>query len=933
MSEGLRWLLQTYQEQIQKLGNAPLPGTASGALISPARHTVEPLMTTRWNQGYPYNILCPRYINNDGTDGDPSATGCVATAIAQVMGYYRYPAETKRYIPSYDVEYDTDNGKVKKRINGIPAHSVIDWDNILDEYHGSETALQDTAIAQLMLWVGVGCKMGYGPSSGAGFSAGVNALINYFGYDDGTHIAQRGNYTIEGWSSLLYTEIATGHPIAFAGTNTGGAHAFVLDGYDISGLFHLNWGWGGMDDGYFRVDVLAPDNSSGIGASQTPDGYNMGQEAIIGLRLPDDERAPTVQPRLTVNDWELRGNNRFFANYVNWSGVSASWDTGIAYVGDDGSFKLIGAKQTDQLNDGYYVGKEFEVRGLSPGTYHMVPVSKRSSQRVWQSDVNPAIVYILVTVDEEGNVSLEKHPIEAISLVELDFPGSHKVGEQQRVRAVFRNNGEEYSREIHLLASLSDDKGEGVCRTQVTIAEGGESISGFTFTPDAPGLWTVWLSTDRWGNNIVGQGTVEITLEGVPPAHHLRYASHSITNRSNGVVCGNRMQGRVTILNQDDEPFVGNVRLWLFKQENGMYYGDASFYVPLTIEPRKTAQAMFDFDHLELNTTYAMSILYEEGGDIQDGGLKPMGRTQAGIVYWQQNKQLGGMAPSKTVKVPSGAVAVDLSCAGNVIQTVQVNENPNTLYILSANGQWPEGLEGRNVVRGNVCERLQLTDDYGFWSPLVFTAAHAEYRRVAEEGWATIGLPFTANALPLGVTLKEFTEQDEEGSVCFDVSSSLQRNMPYLIHCANDGEFVFEGTNVRVSSSKEAPMVVGTNEHHFMGTTLSMTFNPNDIYDLDAENGCFRLIDERTTIKPFRAWFVKLTEEEYLPSEISFDTEVPVTPTGLESRCDTAAYGTSGAVYDLQGRVMERGLTPVTPHRFPLKKGIYVVNGKKVVIH
>ena len=92
-----------------------------------------------------------------------------------------------------------------------------------------------------MYWVGVGCKMSYGGSSAAGFPEGVKALINYFGYDDGTHIESRGNFTASAWEDLLYNELLTGHPIAFAGTNTGGAHAFVLDGYDIDGLFHVNW--------------------------------------------------------------------------------------------------------------------------------------------------------------------------------------------------------------------------------------------------------------------------------------------------------------------------------------------------------------------------------------------------------------------------------------------------------------------------------------------------------------------------------------------------------------------------------------------------------------------------------------------------------------------------------------------------------------------
>ena len=110
-----------------------------------------------------------------------------------------------------------------------------------------------------------------------------------------------------------------------------------LDGYDIEGLFHINWGWGGLDNGYFRIDVMAPDDNSGIGASSTPDGYNMGQDAIIGLRLPDDVQAETQQPRLTVNDWEIRRGNTFFANYVNWAGFTATWDMGIGYVDETGT--------------------------------------------------------------------------------------------------------------------------------------------------------------------------------------------------------------------------------------------------------------------------------------------------------------------------------------------------------------------------------------------------------------------------------------------------------------------------------------------------------------------------------------------------------------------------------------------------------------------
>ena len=320
LPDGLQWLLQSYAAQIQLLDTfqASSQGSATSAQ-SPrrsqqVRRPISPLLQTLWNQGHPYNLLCPRYYREDGTLGDLSATGCVATAIAQVMAYYRYPEKTLRMIPGYALTYPTSEGEKRVQLRNIPAGSVIQWENMVDNYVGGETEAQQQAVAELMYWVGVGCKMGYGPSSGAGFPEGVKALINYFGYDDATRIESRGNYTAAAWDNLLYSEIAKGHPIAFAGTNTGGAHAFVLDGYDLDGLYHVNWGWGGMCNGYFRIDVLAPDDNSGIGASITPDAYHMGQDAIIGMQRPDDVPAPEVLLQLTVNDWEIRQGNVFFAN-------------------------------------------------------------------------------------------------------------------------------------------------------------------------------------------------------------------------------------------------------------------------------------------------------------------------------------------------------------------------------------------------------------------------------------------------------------------------------------------------------------------------------------------------------------------------------------------------------------------------------------------
>ena len=215
--DGLRWLLQSYEQQIGRLRsmgykNCSATATSPMATAIPVRRNIEPLMATRWNQGNPYNLLCPHFYNQDGSVGDLCATGCVATAVAQVMAFYRYPNATTRTIPGYVQRFSTDQGDKSVQLRNVPANSVIDWDNMLDDYQGGETDAQQLAVAQLSYWVGLGSHMNYGPSSATYLRDALNALKTYFGYDDGAHIEERSKHTSRSWDDLLYNELETNHP-------------------------------------------------------------------------------------------------------------------------------------------------------------------------------------------------------------------------------------------------------------------------------------------------------------------------------------------------------------------------------------------------------------------------------------------------------------------------------------------------------------------------------------------------------------------------------------------------------------------------------------------------------------------------------------------------------------------------------------------------
>lgn len=243
---------------------------------------INPLMTTFWDQGWPYNMLCPTYNG----DTERAVTGCVATAMAQIMNYHEWPLRGTGSHSYYCNVNDTD----PTTLSADFSQSVYEWDKMLDVYNQDSNEESCYAVAKLMSDAGISIDMGYGSSSGASESAVLTALTRYFGYSSRHYLLDRDLFGSEEWDQLLYDEIGAGRPILYCGyTYTQGSlsgHAFVLDGVDADGLFHVNWGWGGSSDGYFMVSVLAPGS-----------GYNFkfGQDAIFGVvPAPDADLVPGV---------------------------------------------------------------------------------------------------------------------------------------------------------------------------------------------------------------------------------------------------------------------------------------------------------------------------------------------------------------------------------------------------------------------------------------------------------------------------------------------------------------------------------------------------------------------------------------------------------------------------------------------------------------
>lgn len=352
--------MKAYQETVEALlkGDAQVSGglaevrqwraeRASSAAVAPL------LGGIKWNQMAPYNNMCPLY---EGTNR--SVTGCVATAMAQVMMYYQYPKELKATIKAYTAK------SYGIQIPEISSGATYDWDNMLPTYPNSGYSQQQAAaVAKLMYHCGAAVKMDYGPSSGANVTPTI--LATYFGYDaDLMQDLTRTVFTLQQWMTLIDNELKAKRPILYSGQASDGGHEFVCDGSDGNGLYHINWGWGGYQDGYFDLTILQP-TKGGAGSGSAVDGYNRDCSMIIGI-APDngkvDEPLASYPQIMSINQNAQCG--------ITWT------KTTRANVSDNFLAEATTCFANQSTSD--FIG--YFAYGIKKGNGSIVPVSNYSRQ-------------------------------------------------------------------------------------------------------------------------------------------------------------------------------------------------------------------------------------------------------------------------------------------------------------------------------------------------------------------------------------------------------------------------------------------------------------------------------------------------------------------------------------------------------------------------
>jgi hypothetical protein len=366
-------------EDINKQWSLQISNKNSNTTLS--TNSVAPLIQTLWDQSNGANQQSPLYNNYCPFDSQynvNAVTGCVATAMAQIIKFWNYPASGSGFYSYNHPKYGT--------LSANFGNTTYLWSLMPNQLTSSSTAAQKNAVATLMSHCGVSVDMTYGhDGSGAAGAIKVQpALVNYFGFQNAT-ISLRASFSETNWINLLKSELDAGRPMYYEGAGNGPnatGHAFVCDGYNNNNQFHFNWGWSGWHDGYFQVNALNP-LATGTGGGSGA--YNSNQKIVKGIQPPASAQTYNLQlyNNVTPSATSINYGQAFSVstNIANFGTNSFSGDyTLVAFDGNGNFGKFIDYVETKTnytplpSQTAYSNNVVFSTSGLFtllPGTYYL----------------------------------------------------------------------------------------------------------------------------------------------------------------------------------------------------------------------------------------------------------------------------------------------------------------------------------------------------------------------------------------------------------------------------------------------------------------------------------------------------------------------------------------------------------------------------------
>ena len=762
--------------------------------------------------------------------------------------------------------------------------------------------------------------MSYGTGGSDASTAAIpGALKNYFGYQNNAVEVNRSGYDASKWEDLIYHELQYARPVIYrATTSSKSAHAFICDGYDGYGLFHINWGWAGLSDGYYRLQALNP-GAQGTGGSSGNGGYTLSQAALIGMSpVVVNDKMDGGETTITGGIETMKfcfidssGNETAIDEYTNTyngtgftgmmtryqfrrAGTESGYDAGIGlFKGNELIETRVYAQNYQSASTSYtyynsslsYFGKKlsdgvYVLKGIDriAGTEEWIP-SKMSDQYYMSIEISNGS-FTAKRIIEDKNAEIE------VTKVDQDLTSNSLL----KMRAYIKNNdAADFNGTLYLFVDNNLVSFEGFY-----IAQGAEDYVTFVFN-GAAGSHNIVISPNGNGSNPLYTGTMTLTKDISLPT--LTKVSSTIKNIVGSKIYGDLLDCELTLQNSSATDYYGPLTIGMGKiLTSGGRYGAYNETMTISIPSGETKTIPIRCS-LAIGDNILFRVSDANGKIIQDVVLT----VTAGVITWSANGERKAVAPTNTINVADDVLAINLDELDINGVTIMPNSNPNTIYYLAGDATVPASLNGKNVVKGfKAVGNITLQDGYNYYIPKMFNVdGTISYTRTTEtagdenKGWSTIVLPFSVDKVMNATDnqqvdwthrsdsenkdffVKEFVGLNDT-EVAFENVETWMPNVPYIISVpgGNNGlvgkEMEFSSTSTKVFPMETSTVV--TNDYSFIGTPYEKTLY--NVYVMNSIGTAFEPSEE-ATVGAGNAYFTVSSALTPQPTNIPISDYVP----------------------------------------------------------
>ena len=951
MPEALRAILSDYAKVVEFAQQNGL--SMKRAPRKADRAEITPFIEFAWNQSAPYNNQAP------ATAGSSHASlGCMPVTVAMIVAHFGKLDENGDPVPSGTTI------TLPAAYNGNYTNPATAYD--CTKFQRTYSYVNDN-IDGFMYHIANLLGTNYTQSS-AQESILLPTFKNTLGYNKNMKSVMRDAYSATDWEEILYNELAAKRPVNFLGSHSSlGGHSYLTDGFK-DGMFHILWGWGTTCVGYFDMDVLNPfveyiSSWSTFGYDCPPAGFTSGLKAIIGIQPTDTEG--TSERLITVDDIIKDGASSVRADMYNYGNETYFGKLSWAFLNADESFEKIA--NAPEISISYQTGRpqyttlNIANLNLSDGSYKLVLISKTNEEGAdWTLCECYSQKYVEVEV-ANGQLTIIPHPVKDVMVESIVLKS--QVGDYLELIMKLKNLGDDVYGFLNISVTRDDNYTWYVDGTKHPIGstmdiamKKGESklLSVFVEHGGSATSHTYDVNVQYMKKDL-GTFTINPKLDSPSSdySRHFTYTGAELDDyeviSEEGYLYNTTLKGNLMIKCASYE-FFAPVKITLKDENQNVVYSQTTTQV--FIERNETKDYPIEVTNLQPGKTYYMTAqlvnLTRSLSTYSETVYKtfftdfPIHVT-VGIPYYSENGTLERVVITGTDKVdlPANSAAVDFRMFSSDLVNLSSITNENCVYVFNEGAEVPAELDGKNVVVGNTAEELNLVDGKPVAFPVAFTAANATYTRQMEnDNWNTIVVPFAATVKVEGedADIDWFRRGEANGrkfwlykfngsdaaSVYFDgeTATVMTPNTPYLIsvpgnkwgeeYNLSDKALVFHGQNVGITTDKPE---VATNFYTFKGTYTSA--NTNGGYKLNADGDFFELQTSDVMENPFHAFFLGSESTNNSKRALTLNLgEVPTLIMDIEN-----AQQTIENIFDLQGRRVQNA-----------QKGIYIQNGKKVVI-